>query len=67
MDDIYLSLDQWVEMVNNNQVDYFIFVYCNGSGNKVIYGIELYVYLFVVICFVKLVREFEKQFFGCVG
>lgn len=66
-DDTYPTLDQRVEQANNNAVDYFISVHCNGSDNTAIYGTESHVHSLAATKSVRLAKEFENQFSSRAG
>ncbi|MCC6703181.1 MAG: N-acetylmuramoyl-L-alanine amidase [Fluviicola sp.] len=60
--DIYLSLDQRVELANSKKVDFFISIHCNGNPDTKINGTETHVHSMSSKKSVKLAREIEKDF-----
>lgn len=60
--DVYLSLDQRVELANSKKVDYFISIHCNGNPDTKINGTETHVHSMSSKKSVKLAREIEKDF-----
>lgn len=61
-DDKFLSLDQRVDLANNNSVDYFISIHCNGNPKKTVRGTESHVHDFSAKKSYSLAKEIEKQF-----
>lgn len=66
-DDTYPTLDERVEKANNNSVDYFISIHCNGSDNTAIRGTESHVHSLAATKSVRLAKEFEDQFSSRAG
>jgi N-acetylmuramoyl-L-alanine amidase len=60
--DKFVSLDERVEMANNNSVDYFISVHCNGNPKKAVHGTESHIHDFSAKKSYSLAKEIEKQF-----
>lgn len=61
-DDTYPSLDQRVDLANNNNVDYFISIHCNGNAKKSVHGTESHIHNFDARQSYKFALELEKQF-----
>jgi N-acetylmuramoyl-L-alanine amidase len=61
-DDKFLSLDERVDIANNNSVDYFISVHCNGNPKKSVKGTESHIHDFSAKKSYSLAKEIEKQF-----
>ncbi len=66
-DDKFLTLDERVELANNNSVDYFISVHCNGSPEKSVYGTESHIHDFSAKQSYSLALDIEKQFSSRAG
>lgn len=61
-EDKFLSLDERVEIANNNSVDYLISVHCNGNPIKKVRGTESHIHDFSSKKSFSLAKEIEKQF-----
>lgn len=60
--DVYPSLDDRVDLANNNNVDYFISIHCNGNAKKSVHGTESHIHNFEARQSYKFALELEKQF-----
>ncbi len=60
--DKFVSLDERVDMANNNSVDYFLSIHCNGNPKKSVYGTESHVHDFSAKKSYSLAKEIERQF-----
>ena len=66
-DDRFVSLDGRVDLANNNNVDYFISIHCNGNPKKSVYGTETHVHNFQARQSYSLAKDIEAQFKGRAG
>lgn len=57
-----LSLDERVDLANNNNADYFISVHCNGNPKRSIYGTESHIHNFQAKGSYNLALDIEKEF-----
>lgn len=60
--DVYPTLDERVDMANNNNVDYMISVHVNGSPNANVYGTETHIHNYKAKSSFKWATMIEKQF-----
>lgn len=61
-DDRFYSLDERVNAANNNNVDYFMSVHCNGNPKRTVHGTESHVHNFQAKKSYLLAKDIEKQF-----
>ena len=60
--DVYPTLDERVDMANNNKVDYMLSIHVNGSPNASIYGTETHIHNFDAKVSYKWANLIEEQF-----
>lgn len=65
--DVYPTLDERVEMANNNKVDYMLSVHVNGSPNAAVYGTESHIHNFDAKTSYKWALLIEDQFKNRAG
>ena len=65
--DTYPSLDDRVNVANNNKADYFISVHCNGNDRQSVHGTETHVHSMDLSKSVKFANAIEKQFSSRAG
>ena len=66
-DDTFLSLNQRVDLANNNSVDYFISVHCNANPKNSVRGTESHIHDFSAKQSYSLAKEIEDQFASRAG
>jgi N-acetylmuramoyl-L-alanine amidase len=65
--DVYLTLDERVEIANSKGVDIFISIHCNANEKTKVHGTESHIHSFDAKKSVELARTFEKEFSGKAG
>lgn len=60
--DVYPTLDERVDMANNNSVDYMLSIHINGSPNASVYGTETHIHNYQAKSSFKWALMIEKQF-----
>lgn len=65
--DVYLTLDERVEIANSKGVDIFISIHCNANEKSKVHGTESHIHSFDAKKSVELARTFEKEFSGRAG
>ena len=66
-DDTFPTLDERVDLANNNNVDYFLSIHCNGSPKKSIKGTESHIHNFSAKKSYALAKEIEREFSNRAG
>jgi N-acetylmuramoyl-L-alanine amidase len=65
--DVYPSLDERVDMANNNNVDYMLSIHINGSPNAAVSGTETHIHNYDAKSSYKWAQLIEKQFKSRAG
>jgi len=65
--DVYPTLDERVDMANNNNVDYMLSIHVNGSPNTAIYGTETHIHNYDAKTSYKWAKLIESQFTNRAG
>jgi len=65
--DVYPSLDERVDMANNNKVDYMLSIHINGSPNAAVSGTETHIHNYDAKSSYKWAQLIEKQFKSRAG
>ena len=65
--DVYPSLDERVDMANNNKVDYMLSIHINGSPNASVSGTETHIHNYDAKSSYKWAQLIEKQFKSRAG
>ncbi|MFT5820748.1 MAG: N-acetylmuramoyl-L-alanine amidase [Crocinitomix sp.] len=65
--DVYPTLDERVEMANNNKVDYMLSIHINGSPNSAVSGTETHIHNYDAKLSYKWAQLIEKQFKARAG
>ncbi len=60
--DVYPTLDERVDMANNNNVDYMLSIHINGSPNSAVSGTETHIHNYDAKSSYKWAQLIEKQF-----
>lgn len=60
--DKFLSLDNRVDLANNNNADYFLSIHCNGNPKKTVYGTESHIHDFSAKQSYNFAKDIERQF-----
>jgi N-acetylmuramoyl-L-alanine amidase len=66
-DDRFLSLNQRVSLANNNSVDYFISVHCNGNPKNSVRGTESHIHDFSAKQSYSFAKKIEEEFASRAG
>ncbi|MGJ8661389.1 MAG: N-acetylmuramoyl-L-alanine amidase [Bacteroidota bacterium] len=66
-DDRFLSLDERVNLANNNSVDYFLSIHCNGNPKTAVHGTESHIHDFSARQSFSLAKAIENQFSSRAG
>lgn len=66
-EDVFLTLDERVQLANKYNADYFISIHCNGSENLKVKGTETHVHSFEYKKSYGLAKEIEHQFKSRAG
>lgn len=65
--DVYPTLDERVDMANNNKVDYMLSIHINGSPNPAVYGTETHIHNYDAKASYKWAQLIENQFTARAG
>ena len=65
--DVYPTLDERVDMANNNNVDYMLSIHINGSPNSAVSGTETHIHNYDAKSSYKWAQLIEKQFTSRAG
>jgi N-acetylmuramoyl-L-alanine amidase len=65
--DVFVSLDDRVDIANKAKADYFISVHCNGNESTSVRGTETHVHSMSATKSVKLAKAIEEQFSSRAG